>query len=70
MPGSHRDPIRVEQVFTPVSVQRQVDDSDFVSRRYPFEQRAQTSAPGSASPALQYACIATASPRPLPASHV
>jgi hypothetical protein len=39
--------LRAVQVFTPVSVQRQVDGSDFVSRRYPFEQRAVTDAPGS-----------------------
>ena len=51
-------PIRVEQVFTPVSVQRQVDGSDFVSRRYPFEQRAETAAPGSglASAAVRMYC--------------
>jgi hypothetical protein len=32
-------PYQAEHVFIPVSVQRQADDSDFVSRRYPFEQR-------------------------------
>jgi CHASE2 domain-containing sensor protein len=50
--------IRVEQVFTPVSVQRQVDGSDFVSRRYPFEQRAETAPPGSgiASAAVRMYC--------------
>ncbi|MBV8307746.1 MAG: CHASE2 domain-containing protein [Gammaproteobacteria bacterium] len=37
-------------VFTPVSVQRQADGSDFVSRRYPFEQRTETSPPGSGIP--------------------
>jgi CHASE2 domain-containing protein len=50
--------IRAAQVFTPVSVQRQVDGSDFVSRRYPFEQRADTDAPGSgvASAAVRMYC--------------
>jgi hypothetical protein len=38
--------LRVEQLFTPVSVQRQVDGSDFVSRRYPFEQRLDGAPPG------------------------
>ncbi len=43
--------LRGTQVFTPVSVQRQADGSDFVSRRYPFEQRADAgAAPGSGLP--------------------
>jgi CHASE2 domain-containing sensor protein len=50
--------IHVAQVFTPVSVQRQVDGSDFVSRRYPFEQRAEDTPPGSglASAAVRMYC--------------
>ena len=40
-------PLRAVQVFTPVSVQRQVDGSDFVGRRYPFEQRAAGTPAGS-----------------------
>jgi CHASE2 domain len=39
--------LRAAQVFTPVSVQRQADGSDFVSRRYPFEQRAPDAPAGS-----------------------
>jgi CHASE2 domain len=39
-------PLRAAQVFTPVSVQRQVDGSDFVSRRYPFEQHFDRTVPG------------------------
>jgi len=31
-------PLRAGQVLTAVSVRRQVDEGDFVSRRYPFEQ--------------------------------
>jgi CHASE2 domain len=53
--------IRSAQVFTPVSVQRQADGSDFVSRRYPFEQRADAdAAPGSglASAAVHMYCDA------------
>ncbi len=40
-------PIRAREVFIPVAVVRQVDNSDFVSRRYPFEQRSEAQAPGS-----------------------
>ena len=40
-------PIRAREVFIPVAVLRQVDNSDFVSRRYPFEQRSAAQAPGS-----------------------
>jgi len=32
-------PLRAEGLLTPVSVRRQMDETDFVSRRYPFEQR-------------------------------
>jgi CHASE2 domain len=38
---------RVADVLTTVSVQRQADDSDFVSRRYPFELRATEDPAGS-----------------------
>jgi hypothetical protein len=57
-------PLRAAQVFTPVSVQRQVDGSDFVSRRYPFEQRSDGTAPGSglASAAVRIYCELTATP--------
>src|SRR5580698_6232438 len=40
-------PLRAAQLLIPVAVQRQADDSDFVSRRYPFEQRADNTPPGS-----------------------
>lgn len=51
-------PIRPREVFTPVAVVRQVDNSDFVSRRYPFEQRTAVEAPGSgvASAAVRMYC--------------
>jgi len=51
-------PLHAAQVFTPVSVQRQVDGSDFVSRRYPFEQRAADAPAGSglASAAVRMYC--------------
>jgi hypothetical protein len=50
--------VRASQLFTPVSVRRQVDGSDFVSRRYPFEQRADGAPPGSglASAAVRIYC--------------
>src|SRR5579862_1610036 len=50
--------LRASDVFTPVSVARQVDGSDFVGRRYPFEQRADDAAPGSgvASAAVRMYC--------------
>jgi CHASE2 domain len=52
-------PLRAGEIFTKVSVQRQVDGSDFVSRRYPFEQRRDAkAAPGSgtASAAVHMYC--------------
>jgi CHASE2 domain-containing sensor protein len=56
--------IRATQVFTPVAVQRQVDDSDFVGRRYPFEQRAEDAPAGTgmASAAVRMYCDATGAP--------
>ena len=59
-------PIHAAQVFTPVAVQRQADNSDFVSRRYPFEQRAASEAAGSGLPsaAVRMYCDATAAPAP------
>ena len=56
--------IRATQVFTPVSVQRQVDGSDFVSRRYPFEQRPEEAPAGSgiASAAVRMYCDAERAP--------
>jgi CHASE2 domain-containing sensor protein len=58
--------IHAAQVFTPVAVERQTDNSDFVSRRYPFEQRAALSAPGSGLPsaAVRLYCDASAAPQP------
>src|ERR1700722_15044746 len=57
-------PIRAAEVFTPVAVQRQADNSDFVSRRYPFEQRSPAGAPGSGLPsaAVRMYCDATPAP--------
>ncbi len=60
------NPMRGAQVFTPVSVQRQADGSDFVSRRYPFEQRADANAaPGSglASAAVRMYCDSERAPQ-------
>jgi CHASE2 domain-containing sensor protein len=56
--------ILASQVFTPVSVQRQVDGSDFVSRRYPFEQRSDTDPPGPGvvSAAVRMYCDAVGAP--------
>jgi CHASE2 domain-containing sensor protein len=56
--------IRATQVFTAVSVQRQVDGSDFVSRRYPFEQRSEEAPAGSgiASAAVRMYCDAERAP--------
>lgn len=59
--------LHAAQVFTPVSVQRQADGSDFVSRRYPFEQRAGDEAPpgsGLASAAVRMYCDAQPAPAP------
>jgi CHASE2 domain len=52
-------------VFMPVSVQRQADDSDFVGRHYPFEQRADRDPPGSGitSAAVQMYCDARPAPQ-------
>src|SRR3984885_12278685 len=57
-------PIRASQVFTAVSVERQADDSDFVSRRYPFEQRSGDTAAGQGLPsaAVRMYCDTTRSP--------
>jgi len=56
--------IRATQVFAPVSVQRQVDGTDFVSRRYPFEQRLDDAPAGSgvASAAVRMYCDAERAP--------
>ncbi len=60
--------IRASQVFTAVSVERQADDSDFVSRRYPFEQRSGDTAAGSGMPsaAVRMYCDTYAQPGQLP----
>jgi len=60
--GPRGVPIRASEVFTPVAVLRQVDNSDFVSRRYPFEQRTAAQAPGSGvvSAAVRMYCEAGA----------
>jgi CHASE2 domain-containing protein len=54
-------PIRASQVFSAVSVERQADDSDFISRRYPFEQRSVATAAGTgmASAAVRMYCDST-----------
>jgi CHASE2 domain-containing sensor protein len=59
--------LRAEQVLIPVSVRRQVDETDFVSRRYPFEQRdddggqrGRGGAPGLPSAAVRIYCDTTA----------
>jgi hypothetical protein len=56
--------LRATQVFTPVAVQRQADDSDFVGRRYPFEQRAADAPAGTGitSAAVRMYCDATPGP--------
>ena len=56
-------PLRASQLFTAVSVQRQVDGSDFVSRRYPFEQLPEDPAgPSLPSAAVRMYCDATPAP--------
>jgi CHASE2 domain-containing sensor protein len=57
-------PIHASQVFTAVSVERQADDSDFVSRRYPFEQLSGDGAAGQGLPsaAVRMYCDTTRSP--------
>jgi CHASE2 domain len=49
-------PLRVADVLTTVSVQRQADDSDFVSRRYPFEQPGDADSKPMASAAVRMYC--------------
>ena len=39
--------LAASQILTPVSVRLQVDTTDFVNRRYPFEERSAGDAPGS-----------------------
>jgi CHASE2 domain len=59
-------PVHASGVFTPVSVQRQADGSDFVSRRYPFEQRTDAdSKAGSGMPsaAVRMYCEAQRAPQ-------
>ena len=53
-------------VLTPVSVRLQVDATDFVNRRYPFEERAVPAAAGTglASAAVRMYCDARAPSRP------
>ena len=40
------EPIQPTQVLTPVSIRLQIDTTDFVNRRYPFEERGAADAPG------------------------
>jgi hypothetical protein len=56
--------LRVADVITPVSVLRQADDSDFISRRYPFELRAaeQSAGSGIASAAVHMYCDSVSAP--------
>ncbi len=51
-------PLVPMNVLTPVSVRLQVDSTDFVNRRYPFEERLATQAPGGglASAAVRMYC--------------
>ncbi len=65
-------PLRADEVLIPVSVRRQADETDFVSRRYPFEeadfeqpdeavgQGAEGGAPGLPSAAVRIYCDMTA----------
>jgi CHASE2 domain-containing sensor protein len=53
-------PLRADQVLIPVAVPRQVDEADFVSRRYPFEQRGENGAAGLPSAAVRLYCDTTA----------
>ena len=48
--------LRVSDVLTSVAVQRQADDSDFVSRRYPFKQSGDTASAPIASAAVRMYC--------------
>jgi hypothetical protein len=59
-------PLHVAQLFTPVSVQRQVDDSDFVGRRYPFRQEA--AAPAATKPITSAAVGMYCDSTPAPAA--
>jgi hypothetical protein len=54
--------VLADRVLTPVSVDRQVDGADFVSRHYPFEQLGASDAPGTglASAAVRMYCDTTA----------
>ena len=52
----HGKALRVADVITTVSVQRQADDSDFVSRRYPFEQPGDADSTALASAAVRMYC--------------
>jgi CHASE2 domain-containing sensor protein len=54
--------VRADQVLIPVSVERQVDTADFVSRHYPFEQAGAADAPGTAlaSAAVRMYCDTSA----------
>lgn len=56
--------LRVADVMIPVSVQRQADDSDFVSRRYPFELRSpeESAGNGIASAAVHMYCDSVSAP--------
>jgi hypothetical protein len=57
-------PLRARDVLRPVSVRRQVDDADFVSRRYPFEERGERDAPGSGLPSAAVRIYCDADPDP------
>jgi CHASE2 domain-containing sensor protein len=52
--------VYADRVLTPVSVKRQVDDADFVSRLYPFEQRGAGTGQGLISAAVRMYCDTTA----------
>ena len=53
-----QQPLTPAQVFIPVAVRRQVDDADFMSRRYPFADLEQAAGAGTeAGPALASAAV-------------
>jgi len=56
--------LKVRDVLRPVSVRLQVDSTDFVNRRYPFEDRTDEQAPGTglASAAVRMYCDAHTDP--------
>jgi CHASE2 domain-containing sensor protein len=56
--------VQADRVLTPVSVDRQIDDADFVSRHYPFEElrAGEPTGTGLASAAVRMYCDTSAEP--------